>query len=185
MSPIDNHELESELESDQEEDVVDCTKQHYDNIVRISNGFSLDQLKKGVMFNPAELDPTNNNQDPDDLVNLLEGVGLVDDDEDAEDQDDFEMKKKGMVDITDARDGGVLKRTMKAGIQSLPAVPEMAVVKIHYSLYLKGVDEPIDCTLLRGKAEKHSIGGGRLLPVSLVYCSWIRETFPISSHILC
>ena len=49
MNPIDDHELES----DQEEDVVDCTNPNYDNIVRISNGFKLDQLKDGVIFQPA------------------------------------------------------------------------------------------------------------------------------------
>ena len=172
MNPIDDHELES----DQEEDVVDCTNPNYNNIVRISNGFKLDQLKDGVIFQPAELHPANNNQDPDDLVNLLEGVGLIDEDENAEEQEDFERKKKNMVDITDAKDGGVLKRTLKAGIQSLPAVPERAVVKIHYSLYLKGLEDPIDCTLLRGKAEKHSIGGGRLLTVSF-YSFWILGRF--------
>ena len=56
---------------------------------------------------------------------------------------------------------------MRVGIQSLPAVPERAVVKIHYSLYLEHQDEPFDSTLIRGKAEKHKIGVGQLLEVRL------------------
>merc|ERR1719228_2515212 len=46
---------------------------------------------------------------------------------------------------------------------SFGLVPERAVVKMHYSLYLEGQDEPFDSTLLRGKAEKHKIGNQLLL----------------------
>ena len=171
-----------QLESDQEEeDVVDFTKQHYDNTVRISNGLNIEQLKEGFIFQPEELDPAKNEPDvgcysptdPDDLVNLLEGRGLLEDDDDQE-LEVFEKMKKGMEDITPAGDGGVLKRTVRVGIQSLPAVPERAVVKIHYSLYLEHQDEPFDSTLLRGKPEKHKIGEGYLLSV--------RVAFPIYNY---
>ena len=186
MSCID----ELQLESDQEEEgVTDFTNQRYDNTVRISNGFNIEQLTEGFIFNPEEVDPVKDSEsggyystrDPDDLVHLLEGRVLLEE-EDAEDQESgiFEMmKKNGMEDITEAGDGGVLKRTVKAGIQSLPAVPERAVVKIHYSLYLEHQDEPFDSTLLRGKPEKHKIGYGGLLLVRF-YISYGRSVFESS-----
>ena len=160
-------------ESDQEEGVVDYTNQRYDHTARISNGFKIDQLTEGIIFKPQELDPANNDQDvryystrdPNDLVNMLEGRGLLEEDEDQNRAGVFEEMKKDMVDITPARDGGVLKRTLKQGVQSQPAVPEKAVVTIHYTFSLEGQDEPIDSSLLRGKAEKHKIGDGHLLEV--------------------
>ena len=184
MSCIDELQLESDQE--EEEGVVDFTNQRYDNTVRISNGFNIEQLKDGFIFNPEELNPAKDsesggyysysNKDPDDLVHLLEGTGLLDEEEDVEDQESgvFEMMKKDdMEDITDAGDGGVLKRTVKVGIQSQPVVPERAVVKIHYSLYLEHQDEPFDSTLLRGNAEKHNIGNGSLMQVRF-NISWAR-----------
>ena len=172
---------ELQPESDHEDEgVVDFTNQRYDDTVRISNGFKIEQLKDGVIFNPEELGPANSDSDrgfysasatdPDDLVNLLEGKGLLEDDEEDEGVEEagvFKKIKKSMADITPARDGGVLKRTKKAGIQSQPAVPERAVVTIHYSFYLEHQDEPFDSTLIRGKAEKHKIGVGQLLEVRL------------------
>ena len=73
-------------ESDQEEGVVDYTNQRYDNTVRISNGFNIEQLTEGVIFNPEELQPANNDEavrsyDPNDLVHLLERRELMEEDE--------------------------------------------------------------------------------------------------------
>ena len=56
-----------------------------------------------------------------------------------------------------------MKRVVKEGLLSQGTVPERAVVKIHFSLFLEGQDEPYDSTRLRGKAEKHRIGHNNLL----------------------
>ena len=167
-------------ESDQEEGVVDYTNQRYDNTVRISNGFNIEQLTEGVIFNPEELKPANNDEavrsyDPSDLVHLLERRGLMEEDENQNKAWDFDELKKDLVDITPGGDGGVLKGTVKAGVQS-QQVPQRAVVTIHYSLYLEGQDEPFDSTLLRGKAEKHKIGVGELLEVKDQDFLRVRET---------
>ena len=89
MSCIDELQLESDQE--EEEGVVDFTNQRYDNTVRISNGFNIEQLKDGFIFNPEELNPAKDsesggyysysNKDPNDLVHLLEEEEDVDDQE--------------------------------------------------------------------------------------------------------
>ena len=49
-----------QLESDQEEEeVVDFTHQRYDNTVRISNGFNIEQLTEGFIFQPEEFDASH------------------------------------------------------------------------------------------------------------------------------
>ena len=53
---------------------------------------------------------------------------------------------------------------MTKGIESAGAVPDHATVTIHYSLFLEGLDEPFDSTVLRGQAERYKLDDGRLLP---------------------
>ena len=159
---------DKEILSDEEEDVVDYTNPRHDDRVRISNGFNIEELKNGIVFNPQEEEKNNNDQnilyyrasDQEDLANLN-----LNDDADDEEEDDFDQLKKKMVDITPDGDGGVLKRIVKEGLylEGRGPVPERAVVKIHYSLSLEGQDEPFDSSLLRGKAEKHRIGDGNLI----------------------
>ena len=161
-----------ELDSDQEDGVVDYTNQRYDEKVRISAGFNVEDLTKGFVFSPEVEKPVNNDEnirhygaeDINELVSLMEGNMRTDENgNDPLRAEDFDELKKRMEDITPARDGGVMKRVVKEGLLSQGTVPERAVVKIHFSLFLEGQDEPYDSTRLRGKAEKHRIGHNNLL----------------------
>jgi len=159
---------------EEEENVVDYTNPQYacDDQVRISNGFNIDDLSEGIIFNPEIEERPNNDEniryysatDAEDLANLMnEKMMMIGGEENAGDieTEDFDEIRKRMVDISG--DGGVMKRVVKNGLMSHGLVPARAVVKMHYSLYLEGQDEPFDSTLLRGKAEKHKIGDQALL----------------------
>ena len=98
----------------------------------------------------------------------------------------FNELKQVMTDISPLKDGGVLKRTIKAGAEetSLLEVPENARVKIHYKFEVERQEEDgeeeilglgrheIDSTWYRGEAELHKVGqegGARLISVKLLF----------------
>jgi len=150
-----------EVESDQEDDVVDYSHPRYDNSasVRISNGFNIGDLNEGVVFNPEAVDDNNNDE------NYRYYRDYIQEANENEMDEDFDTMKASMIDITPNKDGGVLKRTDTEGLrlQGHGLVPEKAVVKIHYKLCLEGQDEPFDSSIQRGKAEKHRMEDGSLI----------------------
>ena len=182
---VDATEVEEESQkvntstNNDEEDVVDYTCSGYGdgeegnlNSIRISNGIRLKDLNSdGIVFSP-ELEEFPNADESSrnyfsnhsaELENLLSSNKQFSNlDEDHEEYlNDFDSVRSYMARISD--DGGVLKRVMKEGLQTGGSVPENGIIKIHYSLYLEGQDEPFDSSILRGKPEKYKITDGSLI----------------------
>ena len=183
VEAVDANEVEEETNNNvqtnknDEEDVVDYTNVGYgeeDDLtsIRISNGIRLKDLNSdGIVFSP-ELEEYPNSDETSrnyfsnhsaELENLLSSNKHFNTlDEDHEEYlNDFDAVRNYMTKISE--DSGVLKRVTKEGLQTGGSVPGNGIIKIHYSLYLEGQDEPFDSSILRGKPEKYKLTDGSLI----------------------
>ena len=183
VEAVDANEVEEETNNNvqtnknDEEDVVDYTNVGYgeeDDLtsIRISNGIRLKDLNSdGIVFSPEmeefpNSDETSRNYFSNhsaELENLLSSNKHFNTlDEDHEEYlNDFDAVRNYMIKISE--DSGVLKRVTKEGLQTGGSVPGNGIIKIHYSLYLEGQDEPFDSSILRGKPEKYKLTDGSLI----------------------
>ena len=164
-----------------EEDVADFTSAPYsedrEHKIRISNGINLSDLGgEGVVFDPELPDEKVWEEDlreqreyfahHEELGRLLgERRGPnkeQEDDEHLEDLTEFEQLKRDMEDVTESKDGGVLKSVIRDGFQTEGCVPPGATVTVHYSLSLEGQDEPFDSTVLRGRPERYKLDNSHM-----------------------
>jgi len=158
------------------EDAVDYTNLDYHRAdsVRLTNGIDLDDLRAdGIVFSPEFEDSVFSEESQrnffsnniEELENLMRGSSLSNNNKcdmsDEDSLDDFESARITMTDVSG--DGGVMKKVIKEGLQTVGDVPENAVVKIHYSMHLEGQDESYDSSYMRGKPEKYKIGEGQLI----------------------
>lgn len=159
------------------DDVVDYTDQGYtedkSRKIRISNGISLRDLNSdGIVFAPEiEEDFGRDESTQNYFSNHYEEISKLMDEKKAEEEEDveededlseFESAKRKMVDISGG-DGGVMKRVLMDGLQTLGSVPEDSTITIHYSLQLEGQDEPFDSSVLRGRPERYKLGDGQVI----------------------
>lgn len=73
----------------------------------------------------------------------------------------FECLREKMEDVSDARDGGVMKRVLIPGAG--PVAPIGSRVRIHYNAYFEYNDEPFDSTYLRSRSHEFRIGDGSVV----------------------
>lgn len=73
----------------------------------------------------------------------------------------FESLREKMVDVSDLKDGGVLKRIITPG-GGIP-IPLGSRVRIHYNAYFEMNDEPFDSTHLRNKSCEFRLGDGSVV----------------------
>jgi len=168
--------------AEEREDVADFTVEPYseenEHKIRISNGISLRDLNsEGIIFQPEIEDDSQWKEDQgshyfanhlEEMERLLEERRDREKETEAaavEDEDltEFEQLKKKMKDVTESRDGGVLKKVVKVGYQTEGSVPAGATVTLHYSLALEGQDEPFDSSYLRGRSERYKLSEGQLI----------------------
>jgi len=160
------------------DDVLDYTEQEYSedksHKIRISNGISLRDLNsEGIVFHPEIEEEAGRDEGErnyfsnhlEEIERLLQARQVDDEQEDAtedEDLSEFEAAARKMVDISGG-DGGVMKRVVVEGLQTLGSVPEDSTITMHYSLQLEGQDEPFDSSILRGRPERYKLGDGQVI----------------------
>lgn len=74
----------------------------------------------------------------------------------------FELLREKMHDVSDAKDGGVMKRVLIQGTGII--APLGARVRIHYNAYFELNDEPFDSTYLRSRSQEFRLGDGSVVP---------------------
>jgi len=162
-----------------EDDVVDYTAEPYDedpnHQIRISNGINLRDLREdGIVFDPEIPDERWQKEEQqqeyfqghaEELQKIMEEKLTLEDEAGGQEADlsEFEALKRKMEDVTEARDGGVMKKVLRDGFQTEGQVPPGATVTVHYSQSLEGQDEPFDSTVLRGRPEKYKLDEGKVI----------------------
>ncbi|XP_070204131.1 inactive peptidyl-prolyl cis-trans isomerase FKBP6-like [Littorina saxatilis] len=136
--------------------------------VDLKEGIDLQDLRdpnKGADFEidissvkPVDKSDTSNKYFPGEEVyhNLLKVDPEVGDTCDREGLETFEVLERRMEDVTENKDGGVLKMVLEAGTGSV--APQGALVRVHYNAYKELDDEPFDSTRLRHEIEKFRLG---------------------------
>lgn len=85
----------------------------------------------------------------------------------------FEVLREKMSDVSDAQDGGVVKRVLIPG--SGAVAPIGSRVRIHYNAYFELNDEPFDSTYLRSRSLEFRIGDGSVVPGMDIAVSTMRK----------
>lgn len=73
----------------------------------------------------------------------------------------FEVLREKMSDVSDDKDGGVMKRVLVPGAGK--QAPMGARVRIHYNAYFELNDEPFDSTYLRSRSQEFRLGDGSVV----------------------
>jgi len=162
-----------------DDDVEDFTIEAYseenDHKIRISNGINMRELQDGIVIQPEVPDEkhfeeqTRNYYLQEEMEKLLlfrrEQEDVESDLEEnlSENLTEFEVLKRKMKDVTQRKDGGVMKKVLREGFQTEGVVPDGATVTVHYSQALEGQDEPFDSSVLRGRPERYKLDEGRII----------------------
>lgn len=85
----------------------------------------------------------------------------------------FEILREKMTDVSDAQDGGVVKRMLIPGAGAVPS--RGARVRIHYNAYFELNDEPFDSTYLRSRSTEFRLGDGSVVPGLDIAVSTMRK----------
>ena len=112
-----------------EEGVTDFTGTNYDedqnHKIRISNGINLRDLREeGIVFQPEIPDEKQWNEEREEQREYFSRFGeqLVEQEEQRGEEGgleaEFDVVKRDMVDVTEGKDGGVLKKVVREGHQT-------------------------------------------------------------------
>ena len=112
-----------------EEGVTDFTGTNYDedqnHKIRISNGINIRDLREeGIVFQPEIPDEKQWNEERDEQREYFSRFGeqLVEQEEQRGEEGgleaEFDVVKRDMVDVTEGKDGGVLKKVVREGHQT-------------------------------------------------------------------
>lgn len=85
----------------------------------------------------------------------------------------FEVLRDKMIDVSDAKDGGVMKRIILPGSGVVAA--NGSRVRIHYNAYFELNDEPFDSTYLRSRSLEFRLGSGMVVPGLDIAVSTMRK----------
>lgn len=161
---------------------------------RTTKGFSFEVMGEGMSDArmPSEKNYFDagdtmamNEQDPDKIQDLCKSHWNPElNEDDAEffyQEEAFKKKALTMEDITEEKDGGVMKKVLQQGQGQV--VPKNALVRIHYNAFHEHSKTTFDSSRLRGQEQRFQLGNGDVVAGMDLAVSTMRKG-ELSSYIV-